>query len=78
MEIRINKVVNGYLLESYKERDLDDYKQEQVVFEFQEEEEGDIAEMKTFRSMVYYLMDYFAVPDSKHNKKRITIDLLDN
>ena len=74
-ECKIEKVSNGFIINQdagfYEE---DEETRSKIVF--QEIEEEKLSELKAFQSLVWHLMDYFAIPDSKHNKYRLNIEIV--
>lgn len=58
----IEKVRNGYKINAYEGEE-----EYSVVFEYKDVEDEVLMEQLTFRDMVYFLKDFFAVHNNKHS-----------
>ena len=67
--LRIDKIVNGYIVEFWEGDDDYPIKQ-QVVFEEQDTEKGEIECMK---DLLLYIKEYFGVYYQKHSKHNLAI-----
>jgi len=79
-ELKIRKVQNGYILEHEDENEEDDYfSQEEVIEEKDtspifDESHGELEAMK---EVLWKVKDYFGVSYSKHNKRNIVIEIVE-
>lgn len=73
--IRIEKGTNGYILQG-KFGDSEIIQKEVIEIKDMGIEEG-LAERKAMQELCWSLMDYFAVFNSKHDKYRLDIRVLD-
>jgi hypothetical protein len=73
-EVRVQKVVNGYIVEWWEETDAKSYTENQVVFEADDSEGG---ELIAFVNMVHFLSDHFGVSGSKHDHYWVRCEVVD-
>lgn len=69
--IRVSKVDNGYVLTVPWYDDYDSLQLKKVVFEELDCEGGEVL---AIASMLRYLVEYFGMVGSKHDKHRISIE----
>lgn len=70
-DCHIEKGQNGYVVSFKTDEDHDS----KVVFEIDESKDESEAELDAVQGLFYWLMEHFAVPNSKHNKKRMYIEV---
>lgn len=73
-DVRIKKVMNGYVAEWWEDGEDNSYVENQMVFE---EPEGERGELEAFVSMASFLQAHFGGGGSKHDHYRIKCEVVD-
>ena len=71
-ECSIRKANNGFII-AFTEENI----AKEVVFEIDDSEDENLSEKKAFQKLVWDLMDYFAVYNSKHEKHRLAVEIVE-
>ncbi len=73
-EITIRKVQNGFRLSWYEDIDEGQVKEQELVVE---EPDTEFGEIEAMQSLLYAVKEYFGHYGSKHDKKRLFINIED-
>jgi hypothetical protein len=78
-EVKIKKIENGYIAEWEDEYDEGGrYHTVTRTFEEEENAEEELSERKAMAKLIWWLMEYFGIYHSKHNKYNLVVSIKNN